>query len=415
MSIYRILAIGLIFALATAGWTFLGNTTRLRSAEAGGRLNAKVEDLWGAPLVQSAPLFSVDIPGSKQVRWIMPASSDIRADLKTDYRKKGLLWYPTYVCGFDGAYSVVNAEEVAQKVRVHFDFPAKGGTYDGFVFTVDDRPLTASIDTVQGVDDLLELAPKQEARIHIAYQTRGNAEWRYRMDARVGRMQNLNLRVNTNFRAVDYPEGCLSPMSAERQGNGMALRWAASDLITRQDIGVQMPEKLNPGPLTSRITFFAPVCLLFFFMLVASINILKEVNIHPMHYLFVAAGFFAFHLLLNYMAGLVNIHVAFAIAAAVSVTMVTAYLTAALHGRLPWRIAVAGQLFYLVLFSYSFFLKGITGLTVAIGAVITLAVLMKLTAHVDWEHVFAPQKPVPPPLPKIAPPENRAATGPAEA
>ena len=47
--------------------------------------------------------------------------------------------------------------------------------------------------------------------------------------------------------------------------------------------------------------------------------------------------------------------------------------------------------FFLVLFSYSFFVKGITGLTVAIGSVLTLAILMKVTAHVKWAEVFAGQ------------------------
>jgi inner membrane protein involved in colicin E2 resistance len=113
------------------------------------------------------------------------------------------------------------------------------------------------------------------------------------------------------------------------------------------------------------------------------------VNIHPMHYLFVAAGFFAFHLLLAYMAGLVHIHVAFIVSAVVSVALVTTYLSMALRGEFPWKVAAAGQIFFLVLFSYSFFLKGITGLTVAVGSVITLAILMKVTAHVDWDKVFA--------------------------
>ncbi len=46
------------------------------------------------------------------------------------------------------------------------------------------------------------------------------------------------------------------------------------------------------------------------------------------------------------------------------------------------------RLFFLVLFSYSFFFKGITGLTVAVGSVVTLAVLMKVTAGIDWNEVF---------------------------
>ena len=183
----------------------------------------------------------------------------------------------------------------------------------------------------------------------------------------------------------------------------MVLTWNAADLITQENIGVTIPEKLNPGPLTSRITFFAPVCLIFFFVLVGTISILYKVNIHPMHYFFVAAGFFAFHLLLAYMVGIVHIHVAFIISAVVSVALVTSYLSGALRGEFPWKVAIAGQLFFLVLFSYSFFLEGITGLTVAIGSVITLAVLMKVTAHVDWDTVFVKRRkkssPTPPPLP----------------
>lgn len=178
-------------------------------------------------------------------------------------------------------------------------------------------------------------------------------------------------------------------MTSEAAHDGMILTWRATDLITKEGVGVIIPEKLNPGPLTSRITFFAPVCLVFFFVLVATISILYKVNIHPMHYLFVVAGFFAFHLLLAYMVGIVNIHIAFAISAVVSVVLVTSYLAAALRGGLPWKVAAAGQLFFLVLFSYSFFLEGITGLTVAICSVVTLAILMKVTAHLDWDEVFA--------------------------
>ena len=75
-------------------------------------------------------------------------------------------------------------------------------------------------------------------------------------------------------------------------------------------------------------------------------------------------------------------------AALTSVVLVTSYLSAALGGKFPWKVAVGGQLFFLVLFSYSFFLKGTTGLTVAIGSVVTLAVLMRVTAKVDWDEVF---------------------------
>ncbi len=405
MSAKRIVAIAIVFAAAAAGWMVLGVTTAQRSAESYGELGPEVESLWGVPLVQLAPSFAVEIPGSDRVRWIMPTENAIDVTLAADHRKKGLLWYPTYTCAFDGGYTITNTESVTQKIKIHFTFPTPFGTYDAFSAAIDDTPLSAMVSTNEGVGELIELAPGATAQFRVTYKTRGITEWRYRTDPNIGRVQGLKLTVQTDFDEVDYPDGSLSPMTATENADGMLLTWQAKDLITREDIGVVIPEKLNPGPLTSRITFFAPVCLLFFFVLVATIDILYGLRIHPMHYLFVAAGFFAFHLLLAYMAGLINIHLSFVISAVVAVGLVTFYLAAAFRGGFPWKIAVAGQVFFLVLFSYSFFIKGITGLTVAIGSVVTLAILMKVTAHIDWEKVFSNSASKPaPPAPIVPPP-----------
>ena len=50
--------------------------------------------------------------------------------------------------------------------------------------------------------------------------------------------------------------------------------------------------------------------------------------------------------------------------------------------------AGTAQLVYLVLFSYAFFFKGLTGLAITIGAIATLFVLMQITARVNWNNVF---------------------------
>lgn len=388
MSFKRILAVGLVFMGACVGWYILGTATSVRSHDTQNRLGENVSQMWGAPLTQMAPRFTVQTPGTNQHRPVVPAKNDITVDLQLAHRKKGLNWYPTYTCDFDGRYTIANSDEVTQKVRLQFTFPARDGTYDAFAVMVDEAPLEIPIDTQSGVAEILELSPGESRAFRVTYRTRGMAAWRYEPAPEVGRVRDFNLRVATNFSKVDYPDDGLSPMTVEESDEGMVLAWSAQDLITREGVGVLMPERLNPGPLTSRITFFAPVCLLFFFVLVGTINIVYGVNIHPMHYLFVAAGFFAFHLLLSYMAGIVDVHLAFVISAVVSVGLVTGYLSGALRGQFPWKVAAAGQFFFLVLFSYSFFFKGITGITVAIGSVVTLAVLMKVTAHVDWEKVF---------------------------
>jgi inner membrane protein involved in colicin E2 resistance len=108
-----------------------------------------------------------------------------------------------------------------------------------------------------------------------------------------------------------------------------------------------------------------------------------------MNYFFISAAFFAFHLLLAYLVDHLSLHAAFAIASVASVGLVTSYLrvVAGVRDRL-WPAAGA-QFVYLVAFSYAFFFEGFTGLTVTCGAVLTLFVLMQLTAEVRWADVFA--------------------------
>jgi inner membrane protein involved in colicin E2 resistance len=50
------------------------------------------------------------------------------------------------------------------------------------------------------------------------------------------------------------------------------------------------------------------------------------------------------------------------------------------------------QLIYQVLFSYTFFFEGFTGLVITILCILTLFVVMQLTGKVDWETVFQKKK-----------------------
>ena len=156
-----------------------------------------------------------------------------------------------------------------------------------------------------------------------------------------------------------------------------------------QRIGVTAPNRLNPGPLASRITFFAPVSLLFFFTVMVILGIMRGRSLHPMNYFFLAAAFFAFHLLLAYLVDHLDINASFSIAAGTSLFLVISYLRVVAGMRVALVEAGAAQLVFLVLFSYAFFFEGVTGVTVTIGAVLTLFVLMQVTARVRWDEVFA--------------------------
>jgi inner membrane protein involved in colicin E2 resistance len=151
---------------------------------------------------------------------------------------------------------------------------------------------------------------------------------------------------------------------------------------------MEMPSKLQPGPLAGQISYFAPVSLFFFFFLMFIITTTRNVNLHPMNYFFLAAAFFAFHLLLAYLVDHLSIHWSFLICSAVSVFLLVSYLRLVVNVRFALVEAGIAQFVFLVLFSYAFFFKGFTGLAITIGAIITLFLVMQITAKVSWEEKF---------------------------
>jgi len=114
------------------------------------------------------------------------------------------------------------------------------------------------------------------------------------------------------------------------------------------------------------------------------ITTLRRIDLHPMNYFFLAAAFFAFHLLLAYLVDHISIHLAFLICSIVSLVLVVSYLRLVIGFRFAIREAGIAQIIYLVLFSYAFFFKGFTGLSVTIGAILTLFVVMQATGRLNW-------------------------------
>jgi inner membrane protein involved in colicin E2 resistance len=140
---------------------------------------------------------------------------------------------------------------------------------------------------------------------------------------------------------------------------------------------------------------FAPVSLFFFFFLMFIITIVRNIKIHSMNYFFLACAFFAFHLLMAYLADHVDIHVAFAISAAVSIFLVISYMRIVIGNRFAWLEVGISQFVYLVLFAYAFFLEGFTGLAITVCAIVTLFAVMQFTAKIDWGAKFAEKDPAP--------------------
>ncbi len=387
MTVPRLLAIVFIFCCVTVAWAILGTSIVARTQQGHAWLDGRVEALWGTPHLQKAPLVTLST-GDGQSQAVRLESSQIAVDLRLDNRRKGLLWYATYAVSFDGTYTFRNPLNEPVTATVTFEFPSSSANWDNFEFRVLDVQSTPTGGIGNQVTAQVRLAAAEEADIHITYDSRGLDYWRYSLGDGVTTVKNFVLTVNTDFDGFDFLENTTSPSDKIPTPDGWQLVWRFSNLVSNFDIGIRMPHPINPGPMASRMTYFAPVSLLFFFTVLVVLGAVKGINLHPMHYFFLGAAFFAFHLLFAYLVDHVLLEWAFVAASVVSLVLVVSYLWRVVGRRFALREARISQFLFLVLFSYAFFFEGYTGLVVTIGAIITLAVLMHVTAKVDWAEVF---------------------------
>lgn len=380
----RIFPIVFIYAMTVFAWLILAATVDFRTYAADTKLKDEVGQLWGTVQQQEAP--TVSNPTSSEKPSL--DASKIKVKFKLDYRKKGLLWYSTYRVNFSGKYRVINPVNEAQQIYFKFPLPAADAVYDNPRLSIDGKEVE-DIKIAEGkIEQTIEIGPGEVKDVEIAYNTQGQDEWRYNFGDDVNQVKNFSLTMDTDFKKIDFPENSISPTKKEQSADGWKLNWDYSRLLSGAQIGMVMPKKLNPGPWTSKVTYFAPVSLFFFFFLVFIFTVVGDVKIHPMNYFFVAAAFFSFHLLLAYLVDHVDINLAFMICSLVSIFLVVSYMRLVVGERFAFLEIGISQFVYLVLFSYTFFFEGYTGLVVTIMAIITLFLVMQFTGRIDWEEVF---------------------------
>ena len=414
MNAKRLTAVILIYLVTAIAWAILGAVDQNRSTQTYSRLavresdgqsddgRASVEELWGQAQTQCAPevwathIVKVSKLNEKGKRITQEVSATdpvvlsrnrLDVGVKSEPRRKGLLWYSTYKVRFAGDYAFENEFPDKRQFFVRFMFPAQQAIYDNVSLLVNGKRVDPNGDLSAGVESNVTLEPGQTANVHMSYGSQGMDTWSYKFgqDASVSNVRDFEANVHTDCDGIDFPTGCVSPTHKQNTGNGWNLKWKYGSLVSGFNIGVKMPEKLNPGPFAARLSFFAPVSLFFFFAVLLILGAVRNVRLHPMHYLFLAAAFFSFHLLFSYMVDHVTPFYSFLVSSAVSLLLVISYLRLVVNMKFAVVHAGLWQFVFLVLFTYAFFFEGYTGLTITIGAILTLAVLMQVTGRVNWD------------------------------
>jgi hypothetical protein len=277
----RIAAIAIIFICTTIAWSVLGTTIFSRTYSFDDIMRGRVASIWGAPHMQKSPMATTTKEVTKKVETkennktvvrvvkekvatpISLEGSRVKVVLDLEHRQKGLLWYSTYKVDLAGEYTFKNTSD-EELVTFTLHFPTAQAIYDDLVFTVDGQPVTLTTEK-SSLRGSAKVAPGKEAILSIKYRSQGLESWRYHFGDDVAQVKNFQLKMTTNFKDIDFPDNTLAPAHKKETNNGWELTWESKNLLSGFQIGMSLPEKLQPGPLAGRISYFAPVSLLFFF------------------------------------------------------------------------------------------------------------------------------------------------------
>ena len=404
MTIGKLKAVIFIYFVTFAAWMILGAGNVFRTEKSFSKLKQEVASLYGDHLIIYSPQCYEkiqkdsyeEIDGKRIKRKYFEPShfelskADIEIAVHLDQRKKGNLWFPTFQAFFKGRYVFgIDDYDPQKKYYVYTTLGSTESIYKDIFLSLNGREIKNVLPLIRRQEMPVVADEQGNVELEISYHCTGMENLFYYIThggAQIVQIKDFKLKILTDFKNFDFPSKKLSPLEKIETKDGYELIWDLKNAVTGKDIGLTMPNKLNPGEIVSRVTFFAPVSLLFFFAVLFILSIMMKMDFHPMHYFFLAATFFSFHLMYSYFSDHVNLSIAFGIASCVSLILTVTYLRLLTSKRIAYGFAPLTQLIYLIVFSFSFFFKGITGLIVTVCSVLTLFILMQVTGSGRLEH-----------------------------
>ena len=208
-----------------------------------------------------------------------------------------------------------------------FPLPVENAVFDDFVFAVDGRTAAPAGDISKEMTAVVNAAPGAVITLAVQYRSRGLGTWTYAFAGTgVAQVRDFNLTLRTNFREIDFPAGTVSPSEMTIDAERLVADMDVHEHDFRPGDRHGAAREAEPGSLRgARHVLRACVAAV---LPRGDGDAGHDVgtSLHPMHYWFIAAAFFAFHLLLAYLVDHVTVHIAFATAAAVSLLLVISYL-----------------------------------------------------------------------------------------
>lgn len=361
-----------------------------------------VQQIWGGAIIQYPPTFTYaeaetreytnEKTGKVESRQIQVArdvgiqTQNVRVNVTSNIRQKGLLKFAGYGLEFDGEYVIRNRESGARIFRFNFALPENAGNITGIEILLADQPHTADTNLADGFQWYGVLRPGEERHFRIKYQANGTDRFDYLLGANQLEVGQLDFKLTTDFSDYRIPEEAMAPGQEAADDQQTKIEWASKNLVTGQNIALRFLIEGNYGKVASKLFFYAPLALLLFTGFLLIMNAAKDVRLHPMHFLFLMTGFFVFYLFGSYIISFVHILLGIGLALGLSTGIMLYYAYLIRKGDEFFQSVAFGTAMFQWIFSIAFFFPAYTGLMITLAAIISLVALMRATATIDWEN-----------------------------
>ncbi|MEM7182154.1 MAG: inner membrane CreD family protein [Spirochaetota bacterium] len=362
-----------------------------------------VQDIWGGQIFQSPPSLyfdkyqnqDVENPktGKLETRRVKIAeeigfiAQDLDIQVKSNIRQKGLLKFAGYDLQFKGKYLLKNRLNRKEELHFLFKLPSTAGNISNTKVTIDGKIYEGDTNYADGINWSQTMQKEEEHSIEIEYTARGTDRFTYALADKKKEIKSLQAKLSTDFLEYNIPEKAMVPNSQSSDSKQTIITWEGKNMITGQNISLKFVIE-DYGYIASKLFFYAPLSLLLFLMAILVYAVSKEINLHPMHYLFITGGFFVFYLLGSYLISYVTVILGIILSLGISTGIMIYYSHLINKGKSLMQVIGSVALIFQWIFSLAFFFPEHTGFLITIATVFSFIALMRTTAQTEWENKF---------------------------
>ncbi len=409
MSWKRLLGYAFVFFLLVPTWFILGGVNHDRSRDAEGALSMEVSSLFGGPVTFRPP--KVTRQGVDEVvsrvkeddAWVdqvelVPYAHPVGlqrhhllADVGEERRNRGLVSFRLFTVDAAASWAFTSSGDPGETMRIGWR-PPQVSMIEDFEVRLEGEPV--QVDLQEGTLWLeVPAAPARQVVMDVDLRTRGRDRVGYADDeSGLATLRDVDVRLRLDQDDHDLPMDAASPTRVIDRDGGVELLWVSDTMITDRSFEASFADPMQPGELAARLAWAAPWSLALFVSFIGALVVVRDIDVHPIHLVLTGMGFFAFNLLFSYLVDVVGVGWAFAVSAAVSVFLVTTYLSQAVSPAFGYRQAGVAQLVFLVGFALANVWEGMTGLSITVTGIVTLWAIMRITAKVDWTRALSRDK-----------------------